>query len=624
MRVEVAGGAGRDLHCRDTWRGCAGRRSRSPGRPRSRPRAGGRRARRSLPRAARVLPEPGEGHQVDREHAVIVEVLRGCAPPRGHSRPAAGPSTAAASLGAPRDASVVMQRVVVVVVVGHRAAAGSAHRRSLLRFSRRTPSASRRRRATVRPGSAAIPRRPPAALRQPPQAGHTGQQSVGGTSPSARRPLQATRRHDLDAQPRPRPRCRRGRSRAPRSRSPASTPDSADGDGDRVDPRRLLRARDPLDLGDQALADGELMPYRRLHQRVGGEHRRRDPRRTASSAEIFWIAQPTWTMTMSPGAIVSCCSRNRLTLRSTPFGLATRAQAVDLHHLHQMARHIGSVSGRRGLPVRRRGREVMICMARHERTIDPDQSSLQSRLLSSTGCSPKAVEQGVPCQSQDRVLVMGLGNPPARRRRGGALAVDALAASGSDRARGLSRRVVRSDWRCCRIEDALALIAVDAARFGARPGITVRVFGGAAMDAQLGGCKRSAHGRARRPAPARRRSPAGCRHAGRWSPSNRPASNSPSVPTPAVAAALPRPCAAVDELLDRWTNELRRCARRGRRASSTPCCATSRRCSPPWRATRLRRRAVDLHSLPLTDADRDRLRQWLAAARSRPRSTSPG
>lgn len=101
------------------------------------------------------------------------------------------------------------------------------------------------------------------------------------------------------------------------------------------------------------------------------------------------------------------------------------------------------------------------------------------------------------------------------------------------------------------IEDAAALVAVDAARFGAVPG-TVRVFEGAAMDAALGGGRRSAHevaladlvgaaaltGRL----PARRALVA-----------VEPAHTEIGVaPSAAVAAALPAMCAEVRRLLQRW------------------------------------------------------------------------
>ena len=150
------------------------------------------------------------------------------------------------------------------------------------------------------------------------------------------------------------------------------------------------------------------------------------------------------------------------------------------------------------------------------------------------------------------VLVMGLGNRLLGDDAAGPLAVDALAAG--ERA----GRAVFLDGGTIGlallpdIEDASAFIAVDAALFGARPG-TVRVFEGAAMDAQLGGTKRSAHevalcdlmgaaalnGRL----PARRALVA-----------VEPARTELALePTPAVAAAIPRMCAAVDELLARWT-----------------------------------------------------------------------
>lgn len=149
---------------------------------------------------------------------------------------------------------------------------------------------------------------------------------------------------------------------------------------------------------------------------------------------------------------------------------------------------------------------------------------------------------------------MGLGNRLLGDDAAGPLAVDALAASGS----GQERAVFLDGGTIGlallpEIEDALALIAVDAARFGAQPG-TVRVFEGAAMDAQLGGCKRSAHevalGDLLGAAALAGRLPAR-----RALVAVEPASIELALePTPAVAAALPRLCAAVDELLDRWTN----------------------------------------------------------------------
>ncbi|MDE2297959.1 MAG: hydrogenase maturation protease, partial [Burkholderiales bacterium] len=93
----------------------------------------------------------------------------------------------------------------------------------------------------------------------------------------------------------------------------------------------------------------------------------------------------------------------------------------------------------------------------------------------------------------------------------------------------------------------------DAALFGAAPG-TVRVFEGAAMDEQLGGRKRSAHEVALADLMA-------AAAFNGWLPARRalvavePASTALGLAlTPAVDAALPRLCTAVNELLDRWTN----------------------------------------------------------------------
>lgn len=154
---------------------------------------------------------------------------------------------------------------------------------------------------------------------------------------------------------------------------------------------------------------------------------------------------------------------------------------------------------------------------------------------------------------KDRVLVMGLGNRLLGDDAAGPLAIDALAADGRD------RRAVFLDGGTIglallpEIEDASALIAVDAALIGARPG-TVRVFEGTAMDAQLGGCKRSAHevalGDLLGAAALNGRLPAR-----RALVAVEPVCTELALePTPAVAAALPRMCAAVDELLARWTN----------------------------------------------------------------------
>ena len=150
------------------------------------------------------------------------------------------------------------------------------------------------------------------------------------------------------------------------------------------------------------------------------------------------------------------------------------------------------------------------------------------------------------------VLVLGLGNRLLGDDAAGPLAVDRLAAAARDAdARFIDGGTIGLAL-LPEIEDAEAFIAVDAALFGAPPG-TVRVFEGEAMDAQLGGRKRSAHEVALFDLMA------GAELNGRL-PARRalvavePACTELGLePTPAVAAAIPRLCAAVDELLDRWT-----------------------------------------------------------------------
>jgi hydrogenase maturation protease len=154
--------------------------------------------------------------------------------------------------------------------------------------------------------------------------------------------------------------------------------------------------------------------------------------------------------------------------------------------------------------------------------------------------------------SGDAVLVLGLGNRLLGDDAAGPLAVDALAAAARDDDTLFLDGGTIGLALLPGIEDAAAFIAVDAALFGATPG-TVRVFEGEAMDAQLGGRKRSAHevalfdlmasaelnGRL----PARRALVAvepQCTELG-------------LVPSAAVAAAIPQLCAEVNELLGRWT-----------------------------------------------------------------------
>lgn len=149
----------------------------------------------------------------------------------------------------------------------------------------------------------------------------------------------------------------------------------------------------------------------------------------------------------------------------------------------------------------------------------------------------------------DDILVLGLGNRLLGDDAAGPLAVDALAPRPGVRFQdggtiGLSLLP--------QIERARAFIAVDAATFGAAPG-TVRVFEGEAMDAQLGGRKRSAHEVALFDLMA---AAALCGHlpARRALVAVEPASTALALaPTPAVAAAIGPLCHAVDEVLARWT-----------------------------------------------------------------------
>lgn len=157
-----------------------------------------------------------------------------------------------------------------------------------------------------------------------------------------------------------------------------------------------------------------------------------------------------------------------------------------------------------------------------------------------------------PVQTGRRVRVIGFGNRLLGDDAAGPLVVDRLARrewpDGVDLVDGGTIGLALLP----EIEQAGALIAVDAARFGAPPG-TVRVFEGAAMDALLGGRRHSAHevalgdlvGAAALTGglPARRALVA-----------VEPADTSLALaPTPAVAAAIPALVDAVEGLVRRWT-----------------------------------------------------------------------
>jgi hydrogenase maturation protease len=103
------------------------------------------------------------------------------------------------------------------------------------------------------------------------------------------------------------------------------------------------------------------------------------------------------------------------------------------------------------------------------------------------------------------------------------------------------------------IEDAQSMIAVDAAAIGAAPG-TVRVFEGAAMDAQLGGRKRTAHEVALFDLMAAA-TLAGSLPQQRALVAVQPADTALGLePSEAVAQAIPQLCDEVRQLLRRWAS----------------------------------------------------------------------
>lgn len=159
--------------------------------------------------------------------------------------------------------------------------------------------------------------------------------------------------------------------------------------------------------------------------------------------------------------------------------------------------------------------------------------------------------------SQEKtILVLGLGNVLRSDDGVGVHVVWALAPRTLE-PRGGSRICLRDGGTLGlallpEIEAVQGLIVVDAARFGGAPG-EVRVFEAAAMDEQLGVARGSAHevalsdlmgaARLNDSLPNKRALVGVAPDSMGWG----------LEPTPAVAASVPAACAAVEEILTRWT-----------------------------------------------------------------------
>lgn len=154
------------------------------------------------------------------------------------------------------------------------------------------------------------------------------------------------------------------------------------------------------------------------------------------------------------------------------------------------------------------------------------------------------------------ILVLGLGNRLLGDDAAGPLAIDSLGASGVERAAAAPGCLLQDGGTIGlgllpAIEDASGFIAIDATRFGAPAG-TLRVFEGTALTQLLRGRKSSAHEVALADlvaaAALRGTLPARCALV-----AVEPARTEIGLaPSPEVAAAIPRLCDAVHEVLRRW------------------------------------------------------------------------
>lgn len=153
------------------------------------------------------------------------------------------------------------------------------------------------------------------------------------------------------------------------------------------------------------------------------------------------------------------------------------------------------------------------------------------------------------------VLILGIGNTLLRDDGVGVHVMEALSERDSDGSEG--RRLCFRDGGTLGlsllpdIETTDAVIVIDAADIACEPG-TVRSFEGTAMDAQLGGKKRTAHEVALADLMSAARL-LGRQPTRRALVAIQPGSTEWGLdPTEPVAAAIPRACAAVLSLLDRW------------------------------------------------------------------------
>ena len=156
-------------------------------------------------------------------------------------------------------------------------------------------------------------------------------------------------------------------------------------------------------------------------------------------------------------------------------------------------------------------------------------------------------------ESLDTILVLGLGNTLLSDDGVGMHVLKSLEDEGSRQTQvsychggtlGLSLLP--------EIEDASALIVIDAAEIDAAPG-TLRVFEGGDMDRQLGGKKYSAHEVALADLISSA-SLMGKKPQRRALVATQPADTSWGLePTPKITAAMPVACREVNSLIERWT-----------------------------------------------------------------------